>query len=131
MRKFLLKLALIPAIAMALFGLSPVLAHADCVGSDTASAIQCGTSNVSGVPSSGNPGKSLSDTVTQVINILSVLVGIVAVIMIIIGGFRYITSAGDTNKIASAKNTLLYAIIGLIVVALAEVIAQFVLKNTT
>jgi len=72
---------------------------------------------------------SLNDTIASVINLLSVLVGVAAVIMIIIGGFRYITSAGDSNKVTSAKNTIIYAIIGLIIVALAQLIVHFVLNK--
>jgi hypothetical protein len=58
-------------------------------------------------------------------------VGIIAVIMIVYGGFRYITSGGDATKVTSARNTILYAIIGLIIVALAQFIVKFVLKKAT
>jgi hypothetical protein len=51
--------------------------------------------------------------------------------MIIIGGLKYITSSGDSNNITSAKNTILYAIIGLVVVALAQFIVKFVLGKAT
>jgi len=69
--------------------------------------------------------------ITDLVNIFSVIVGVVAVIMIIVGGFRYITSGGDSNNISSAKNTIIYAIIGLIIVALAQFIVQFVLAKVT
>ena len=72
----------------------------------------------------------LNGLVAKVINIITVIVGIVAVVMIIVGGFKYITSGGDSNKVGSAKNTILYAIIGLIVVALAQFIVKFVLNKT-
>lgn len=74
---------------------------------------------------------SANTLVTNVVNILSVLVGTVAVIMIIIGGFRYVSSGGKQESVTSAKNTILYAIIGLVVVALAQLIVHFVLRNTT
>ncbi len=67
--------------------------------------------------------------VTTVVNIFSIVVGIVAVIMIIVGGFKYITSGGDSNSITSAKNTIIYALIGLVIVALAQFIVQFVLNK--
>jgi hypothetical protein len=51
--------------------------------------------------------------------------------MIIIGGFRYITSGGKQESVTSAKNTILYAIIGLVIVALAQIIVRFVLSNST
>jgi hypothetical protein len=65
------------------------------------------------------------------INMFSIIIGIIAVIMIIISGLRYITSAGDSNSVNGAKNTLLYALIGLVIVALAQIIVQFVLGKTT
>lgn len=66
-----------------------------------------------------------------IINLLSVLVGVVAVIMIIVGGFRYITSGGSDTGVTGAKNTILYAIIGLVIVALAQILVRFVLNKVT
>lgn len=66
---------------------------------------------------------------TTIINIFSAIVGVIAVIMIIVGGLRYITSGGDANKVGAAKQTLIYAIIGLVVVALAQLIVHFVLNQ--
>ncbi|MDQ5953358.1 MAG: hypothetical protein QG647_92 [Patescibacteria group bacterium] len=74
-------------------------------------------------------GSKLPAVLTNIINIFSWIVGIVSVIMIIYGGFRYITSGGDSNGVTAAKNTILYAIIGLVIVALAQVIVQFVLTK--
>lgn len=73
--------------------------------------------------------KGVASTIKTVISILSLLIGVVAVIMIIIGGFKYIISLGDSSNINSAKNTILYALIGLVVVALAQIIVRFVLTN--
>lgn len=64
-----------------------------------------------------------------VINIFSLVVGVVSVIMIIIGGLKYITSSGDSNNVTSAKNTILYAVVGLVIVALAQFIVKFVLSK--
>jgi heme/copper-type cytochrome/quinol oxidase subunit 2 len=69
--------------------------------------------------------------VATVVNILSVIVGVVAVIMIIFAGFRYVTSGGRDDAVKGAKNTILYAIIGLVIVALAQIIVHFVLAKTT
>lgn len=77
----------------------------------------------------GNAEDTVNSLIEDVINIFSLVVGIVSVIMIIIGGFQYITSAGDSNKVGTAKNTILYAIIGLVIVALAQFIVQFVLHR--
>lgn len=67
--------------------------------------------------------------IKDIVNILSIIVGIVAVIMIIYGGFRYVTSSGDSGNISTAKNVIIYAIIGLIIAALAQIIVKFVLAN--
>jgi hypothetical protein len=72
-------------------------------------------------------GGSLNNILKLIINIFSVIVGFVAVIMIIFGGIRYITSGGDSGNISSAKNTIVYAIVGLIIVALAQVLVHFVI----
>ena len=51
--------------------------------------------------------------------------------MIIIGGFRYIISSGDSGQITSAKNTILYAIVGLVIVLFAQLIVRFVIGSAT
>lgn len=72
---------------------------------------------------------SVNDIMTSVINIFSLVVGVVSVIMIIVGGLKYITSGGDSGNVSGAKNTILYAIIGLVIVALAQIIVRFVLAK--
>ncbi|MBX4190708.1 pilin [Candidatus Saccharibacteria bacterium] len=67
--------------------------------------------------------------VTFALNLLSIIVGIAAVFMIIFAGLRYITSGGKEEGVKNAKNTILYAVIGLVVVALAQIIVHFVLTE--
>ena len=76
-------------------------------------------------------GQTVNEIIATVINIFSFIVGVIAVIMIIIGGIKYITSGGDSNNISSAKTTIIYAIIGLVVVALAQIIVRFVLQRVS
>lgn len=64
----------------------------------------------------------------QVTNTILYIVGIVAVIMLIIGGIRYVISGGDSKKVTDAKNTILYAIIGLVIAFLAFAIVNFVVS---
>jgi hypothetical protein len=66
---------------------------------------------------------------TKVANLLALVIGIAAVIVIIIAGIRFITSGGDATKVATAKSTILYAIVGLAVAALARAIVIFVLNR--
>ena len=67
---------------------------------------------------------------TKIINILLWAIGIVSVIMLIIGGFRYATSNGDSNQVTAAKNTIMYAVIGLVIAMFAYAIVNFVLAKT-
>ncbi len=71
----------------------------------------------------------LTNIVKTVINILSLIVGLTAVIFIIVGGFKFVTSSGDAQKVASARNTIIYAVVGLAVAALAQFIVAFVLSK--
>lgn len=64
-----------------------------------------------------------------VTNVLLFAIGAISVIMIIIGGLRYVVSGGDTSKVTAAKNTILYAIIGLIVALLSYAVINFVLTS--
>ena len=110
--------------------------------SDTniSAGLECGSSfNASGIgdpaancpnDESGQAGQTIDGIIKLVINVFSLIVGVVSVIMIIIGGLKYITSGGDSGNITGAKNTILYAIIGLVVVALAQVVVKFVLEKT-
>lgn len=125
------KLLLLAPFLLMTLGLSPTLVLANCTNPATpAEAIQCGASNAAGVPVNANPGASLTTTIGKIINLLSVVVGIAAVIMILVGGLRYTTSGGKEDAVKNAKNTILYALIGLFVVALGQVIVRFVLHKT-
>lgn len=77
----------------------------------------------------GDSGAQVSATISNVINLLLIVVGVIAVIVIIVAGLNFITSGGDSNKVTAAKNTIVYAIIGLVVVAFAEVIVHFVIST--
>lgn len=72
--------------------------------------------------------ESVGKIITPIINTLLFILGAISVIMIIVAGIRYSTSGGDTGAVASAKNTLFYAILGLVVAILAFAIVNFVLK---
>jgi hypothetical protein len=98
-----------------------------CSGSNLELTDNPGQCNVT----SGEATDKINSIVHTIVNLLSAVVGLVAVIMIIAGGFRYITSGGNDTSVTSAKNTILYAIIGLVVVALAQLIVRFTLSKLT
>lgn len=71
----------------------------------------------------------LMTTIRNIANVLLFIMGAIAVVMIIIGGIRYITSNGEQNQVTGAKNTIMYAIIGVIVALTAYAIVNFVTSN--
>lgn len=106
--------------------------------SQTAAAVTCpagtpgaGRGDVSSLAecSISESKDTLMSTIAKIINVALGVLGIVAVIVIIYGGFTYVTSSGDAAKITKAKNTIIYGVIGLIVSLLAFAIVNFVLKN--
>ena len=101
------------------------------VSAQTKTDVCAGVAAAGGNCNEAGSGSTVNRIVAVVVNILSTLVGIVAVIMVILGGFKYVTSNGDTSNVQSAKNTILFAIVGLVVVALAQVIVRFVLSEAT
>lgn len=77
------------------------------------------------------PKEPLQDSNVQaVVGFFFVLVGIIAVIMVIVGGFQYATSTGDPQKTKKAKDTILYALIGLVISISAWTIVNFILDKT-
>jgi len=73
------------------------------------------------------PTASASDVLSGVLTTIYFLAGVVAVISIIVGGFLYTTSNGDASKVKTAKDVILYAVVGLVVVAMAFTITGFVI----
>lgn len=74
-------------------------------------------------------GDDLSSLFATVANILLFIIGAIAVIMLIVGGFRYVTSGGDPNAISGAKNTILYAVVGIVVAFLAWAAVDFLVES--
>ena len=109
----------------------------------SAAALNCGTKEEPGadfnkpsckvndgfVKAGGAGQTSLGDQIKAVINVLLFIIGVVSVIMIILGGIKYVLSNGDSSQITSAKNTILYAVIGLVVALLAYAIVNFVVAQ--
>lgn len=75
------------------------------------------------------PEVVLENVLQNIVTLLSVIAGIVAVFMIIFAGFKYVTSRGDASVVSSAKNTIVYVIVGLLFVAFAQLIVQFVISQ--
>lgn len=125
LKKITISLALIIFPAVSLAPASVQAGPFDGSKGEACNGAQLGASGGCG----GAPGSSLSNRIKNIVNILSAIVGVAAVIMVIIGGFRYITASGDSNSINSAKNTIIYAVIGAVIATLAQVIVRFVLSR--
>jgi hypothetical protein len=70
-------------------------------------------------------------TFRTITNVMLYLVGAISVIMLIIGGIRYVVSGGDSTAVQGAKNTILYAIVGIVVSILAYAVVSFVISSFT
>lgn len=95
-----------------------------CEGSQLTLGADC-----TGGVAAGEAQNNVNKLVTDAINLFSFIIGIISVIMIMVGGIKYITSQGSSDSVSSAKNTILYAVVGLVIVALAQVIVRFVLGS--
>ncbi|HSX32476.1 MAG TPA: pilin [Candidatus Saccharimonadales bacterium] len=120
-------------VMLAVMALSTVVV-AWCMQTGVASA----TDVFSDVCKAGGKGSAACDktnddivtnTVSKVTNFVTFLSGIIAVIMIMVGGYMYLTSNGDTGKATEARNTITFTLIGIAVVMLARYIILFVLQR--
>ena len=135
-------LALIPLAAAPVSAINVFQGCGSSTGTTTTGAGAAAGTGVaqtgsSSTTSSGSPNgvcgaasqDDFSKLMTNVINTILLVLGMIAVIMIIIGGIRYTTSNGDPSQVKSAKDTVLYAVVGLIIAIMAFAIVNFVLAS--
>jgi hypothetical protein len=117
----IIKISIIGTLAIAgVVLLAPVLHHVSALGlNDGLTAAK--PDNV--------PTSDLGTMIGVIINIFLYILGAVSVIMLIYGGIRYTTSGGNSASITAAKNTIIYAIVGLVVAILAYAIVNFVVSS--
>lgn len=131
------KLKLFFVSILALFSLSPALMPVMASAASSADNLSCGVAgDIAGTTQcdatdTKDADNRINGIIAAAIRIFQVVVGLISVIMIIMGGLKYITSGGDSASVGSAKNTILYAMVGIVVVALAEIIVQFVLNRAS
>jgi heme/copper-type cytochrome/quinol oxidase subunit 2 len=121
-KQFLIALSLIANLGLVF---APALASAQihelrCGANSAATGDNC-------TPPPNTP--SLNQTIENIVNVITSLVGVAAVIMILIAGFRYVASGGKDDTVKSAKNTITYAVIGLVIVGFAQIIVHFVINK--
>lgn len=141
----LLSLAVLPAVQGPAYAAPP--AKGDAKGADAKAADSTPPPPDTSCPSDasakgqvlqglGETGSNCDDsqvntTFKTAVSILSMVVGLLSVIVIIISGMKFILSGGDSNKVSNAKNSLIYALVGLAVAALAQLLIRFVLFQTS
>lgn len=114
-------------LIMTIISLNATIFVAPAFAAGASQQVACNTlSSINGSEGCGSTG--LNNVIRAIVNILSFVVGIVSVIMIIIGGIKFVTSGGDSNAVSSAKSTIIYALIGLVIVVLAQTIVHIVLN---
>jgi len=105
-----------------------------CGGGFSAAQCSAACSGISELGTSqdcASGGSGVTNIISVGVNILSYIIGVVAIIMIIISGIRFATSGGNSSTVESSKKTLIYAILGLVLAALAQVIVHWVLNSTS
>lgn len=110
---------------------SSSMVYASASGSEACSSLDVINSTQGcGNGTSSTPGKTTVDSmIKKVVSALSFVVGIITVFMVILAGFQFITSGGDSNAVSKARTALFYAMIGLLVVALSQFLVHFVLNG--
>jgi hypothetical protein len=127
MKQLILRLLPLTVLALALF---PQPLHAqvlDKVCEETPSATVCQESDSEEL--GGNSIYGPDGVLTKVANVLSIALGVISVFAIMIGGIKYVLSGGDPSKTNNARSTILYAVIGLVVAALAQAMILFILNR--
>lgn len=129
-KRSLQSLMIVPVLALGAAMVMPILQPVDVHAQNINRGIRGGLDDAT--PGEERRGLFTGRNVFQtVVNTLLFIIGAVSVIMLIFGGFRYVTSGGDSNAVTSAKNTILYAVIGLVVALLAWGVLDFVITSIT
>lgn len=120
---------ILAAVAVMLCTLAPALpAHAADVLSEACKAKGAASSAACTGKSTTNPLTGSNGILVKVARIMSFLAGASAIILILVSGLMYVMSNGDSSRINSARTTLIYAVVGLIIVGVAQGIVILVLN---
>jgi heme/copper-type cytochrome/quinol oxidase subunit 2 len=132
--------SMVAMLGIALTPLVPTPAYAtrdcdDLDGSEQAGCAACIVENTTNDWDSGECDRGdesdLTEIIRTVINVMLFIVGILSVVMIVFGGIRYASSAGNKNAVDSAKNTIIYSVVGLVVAIVAFALVQWIFDALT
>lgn len=122
LRNLLLLFAVATPLLMA-SGASAYSPFSAACDSDTADSAVCTDGKNTSDPITGSNG-----LIMKIVNVVAVISGVAAVIIIVVAGFRFITSGGSSDEVAGARRAIIYASVGLIIIVLARTIVAFVLS---
>jgi hypothetical protein len=111
----------------------PVFATSTCSGGFSAAKCSAcsGLSELGSSQRCSSNGSTVKAVIAETVSVLSYIVGIAAIIMIIISAIRFVISGGNSNSVEQAKKMLVYAIIGLVLAALAQILVRMALTTST
>jgi len=123
-------LTVLAALAMVL---SPALMVVEPVSAACGTQSDAKTQVLNGVGETSHDcsDSGVKNAIKTVSDILSYVVGVAAVFAILSGGFKYITSGGEASKVGNAKHTIMYALVGIVIVVLAQLIVRVVISDTS
>lgn len=128
MTSFIRKITILALALVSIIGLtSSSLVSAQAARNEVCQGVGVAT----GGSGCGGSENAVGDIISGALNIFSAVVGITGVIMVLVAGFKFINSGGDSGKVASARGTITWGLIGLAVAAIAQALVQFVLSNVS
>jgi len=131
-KKTLQSLLIVPVLALGVSVVAPAVTSTDTASAacteDASGGISGGATCAQGKGQQSQLFGS-SGIFKTITNVLLFIIGAISVIMLIIGGIRYVVSAGDSNAVTGAKNTILYAVVGIVVALLAYALVNFVITS--
>ncbi len=127
MRKYLAGILAIVLSVLVFTALTPV--YAENLTQQACQATGAEGSSSACVNQTDDPITGPKGIIGRAIDLISILVGVASVIVIMVAGFNFITSQGEPAALSKAKNSLIFAVIGIVIVVMAQIIAGFVVKQ--
>lgn len=133
-KKSLQSLLIVPALALGLSFAGGIVSTPTALAAECPQGVEGGLGGGAGCAQGTGQQADLfgpSGIFKTITNVLLFIIGAISVIMLIIGGIRYVVSGGDSGAVTSAKNTILYAVVGIVVAILAYAMVNFVITSFT
>ena len=124
-----MKILFLLLILLPIIGLAPKVGAVDIISPICQTTTDPSVCQDNAAAETENPLTGPNGILKRALNILSILIGIISVIVVLLSGMRFITANGDPQAIATARQSILFAVIGLVIAAISQIIVQFVLTR--